>query len=332
MVFNMRIAPGLARARTGLLVLSLAGLLGACASLTPGDPAPTQFHMPTTASMTSPNPATASPAAPRLAGPGGTTAANAPGPRYKVGAPYQAGGVWYVPAEQPTYDEVGLASWYGDAFDGKPTANGEVFDMHAISAAHATLPMPCMVEVTNLENGRVLQVRMNDRGPFHPGRIIDMSHAAAQQLGFDIKGTTKVRVRYIGPAPLTGVAAPVTLAEASPIAPFTRPPHPIPTYQIVPPTRAALASTKPSGAMDRAPIMGGGYVVQAGAYASRTAAERAATRLASAGTTAVKPLDRGGATLYRVLVGPWSDTQAATVAKGRVMALGFNDARVSAAS
>jgi len=129
------------------------------------------------------------------------------GGRYKVGEPYQVAGIWYVPKEQPNYDETGTASWYGDAFNNKPTANGEVFDMHAISAAHPTLPMPSMVEVTNLDNGKSLQVRVNDRGPYVGGRLIDLSHAAAHELGYDNKGLAHVRVRYVGPAPLGETAA-----------------------------------------------------------------------------------------------------------------------------
>ena len=206
MVSIMAIAPGLARTRTAALVLSLAGLLGACANLTPETPAATRFAYPAV-----------SPGG-RDADPSTATAAPRPNPstggRYKVGAPYQAGGLWYVPAEQPGYDETGLASWYGDALHGKPTANGEIFDMRAVSAAHATLPMPCLVEVTNLENGRHMVVRLNDRGPYHPGRIIDLSRAGAEQLGFYLKGTAKVRVRYVGPAPLDGGAAEPSFAVA----------------------------------------------------------------------------------------------------------------------
>jgi rare lipoprotein A len=114
--------------------------------------------------------------------------------------PYQVGGRWYQPKEQPHYNEVGTASWYGGQHQGRPTANGETFDVARISAAHKTLPLPCMVEVTNLANGRKLKVRVNDRGPFVDDRIIDLSRAAADELGFANKGVTKVRVRYIGPA------------------------------------------------------------------------------------------------------------------------------------
>jgi rare lipoprotein A len=118
---------------------------------------------------------------------------------YKVGQPYQVDGTWYYPAEDLAYDETGIASWYGEAFHAKDTANGEVFDLNALTAAHKTLPMPSIVQVTNLENGRSLQLRVNDRGPFVRGRIIDVSRRAAQLLGFEGKGTAKVRVHVLAP-------------------------------------------------------------------------------------------------------------------------------------
>ncbi|MDP1630420.1 MAG: septal ring lytic transglycosylase RlpA family protein [Caulobacter sp.] len=114
--------------------------------------------------------------------------------------PYEVRGVWYTPKEDPRYDEKGIASWYGEQFHNRNTANGEVFDMDRPSAAHKTLPLPSMVEVTDLDTGRKIRVRVNDRGPFVAGRIIDLSRAAAQQLGTDRKGVARVRVRYLGPA------------------------------------------------------------------------------------------------------------------------------------
>lgn len=122
---------------------------------------------------------------------------------YKLGKPYQVGGIWYVPRADPHYDVKGVASWYGDQFHNRSTANGEVFNKYAMTAAHTTLPLPSIVEVTNLENGRKVKVRVNDRGPFVGGRVIDLSYAAARELGFDRKGLAKVRVRYMGLAPLT---------------------------------------------------------------------------------------------------------------------------------
>ncbi|MBL8833083.1 MAG: septal ring lytic transglycosylase RlpA family protein [Rhodospirillales bacterium] len=118
---------------------------------------------------------------------------------YKVGEPYQIAGVWYYPAEDWTYSETGIASFYGGErtgtnFHGRNTANGELYDMNALTAAHTTLPMPSLVRVTNLDNGRSIVLRVNDRGPFARGRIIDVSRRAAQLLGFEGQGTARVRV------------------------------------------------------------------------------------------------------------------------------------------
>src|SRR6266478_3441371 len=118
---------------------------------------------------------------------------------YKVGNPYQIDGAWYYPAEDWNYNETGIASWYGEAFHGKNTANGESFDLNAVTAAHRTLPLPTIVEVTNLDNGRSIQVRVNDRGPYARGRIIDLSRRSSQLLGFEPQGTAKVRVKILVP-------------------------------------------------------------------------------------------------------------------------------------
>lgn len=123
---------------------------------------------------------------------------------YKIGAPYQVAGRWYFPREEPHYDQTGIASWYGVDFHGRKTANGEVFDMNALTAAHPTLPLPSYVTVTNLQNGRSLLVRVNDRGPYAHGRLIDLSRRTAQELGLEQAGTGRVRVRFHGRAPLDG--------------------------------------------------------------------------------------------------------------------------------
>lgn len=116
---------------------------------------------------------------------------------YKVGNPYQIKGIWYYPKADYSYSEVGIASWYGPGFDGKATANGEVYDMNDLTAAHKTLPMPCVVRVTNLENGRSIKLRVNDRGPFVGDRIIDVSRRGAQLLGFYNAGTAQVKVEIV---------------------------------------------------------------------------------------------------------------------------------------
>jgi rare lipoprotein A len=134
--------------------------------------------------------ASAPPPPPRLAS-GRTPAYN---------RPYEVRGRWYRPAEQPGYDVVGLASWYSYESGGRTTADGERFDARIASAAHTTLPLPSWLEVTNLDNGRRIRVRLNDRGPFVAGRLIDLSRGAAEQLGYVNRGVARVRVRYLGPA------------------------------------------------------------------------------------------------------------------------------------
>src|SRR5712672_3390874 len=126
------------------------------------------------------------------------------GGTYRVGKPYTVAGRVYVPEEDTGYREEGLASWYGDDFHGRLTANGEVFDMDSLSAAHPTLPMPCYARVTNISNGKSLVVRVNDRGPYHGNRLIDVSNKAAQLLDFKGNGVARVRVEYVGRAPLEG--------------------------------------------------------------------------------------------------------------------------------
>lgn len=126
------------------------------------------------------------------------------GGNYKVGKPYKVAGKTYVPAEDPDYVAEGIASWYGRDFHGRKTANGEVFDMTSISAAHRTLPMPSYVRVTNLRNQRSIIVRVNNRGPYVAGRVLDVSYRTAELLGFAKFGVARVRVEYVGRAPLDG--------------------------------------------------------------------------------------------------------------------------------
>ena len=125
-----------------------------------------------------------------------------PGPHFKIGQPYKINGRWYYPEFVTEYEAVGVASWYGHSYHGRLTANGEVYDMYALTAAHPTLQLPSVVEVVNLENGRSLVLRVNDRGPFVDDRLIDLSLAAARELGFERQGLAQVQVRYLGLARL----------------------------------------------------------------------------------------------------------------------------------
>jgi rare lipoprotein A len=278
-------------------------------------------------------------------------------------APYQVGGFWYVPHDQPHYNETGIASWYGDAFQLKATADGEIFDMNEFSAAHTTLPLPSMVEVTNLDNGRKLVVRVNDRGPFVGGRIIDLSHAAARELGYDRAGTAHVRVRYVGPAPLAGPDAAVrhaqtTLPPAVPVAAGARRPAdedifadatqaaPAPAPLVKPPeavsvaTLAPLPSARTAGAAPAPEVAAfhgdgfheiapaGAFRIQAGAFGDQDNARKAVAQLAATGTATIEPFERGGQTLYRVTLPGPADEGEAHVLRDKVAGIGFTDARV----
>jgi rare lipoprotein A len=253
-----------------------------------------------------------------------------------TGKPYQVNGIWFVPREQPNYNEVGTASWYGDAFHQRATASGELFDMNAVSGAHTTLPLPSIVEVTNLDNGRRLKVRVNDRGPFVGDRIIDLSREAARELGYERSGLARVRVRYVGPAPLLGPAAGVRVARAAP------PPR-TPTR-----TRAAGASYQQQAAFTAAPVAApppppppmdtapsappsaatASFRVQAGAFSEEARARRAAAQLAAVGPAVVEPVEREGTTLWRVLLPAPQDELQAWNLRQRVAEAGFADARV----
>jgi rare lipoprotein A len=123
------------------------------------------------------------------------------GAKRQVGQPYSVNGPTYVPREEPGYDAVGIASWYGTRYHGRHTASGEIFDMNSATAAHPTLPFGTRVQVANLENGRSVGLRINDRGPFVRRRIIDVSRRAAQVLAFVQKGTARVRVQLVQAAP-----------------------------------------------------------------------------------------------------------------------------------
>jgi rare lipoprotein A len=205
------------------------------------------------------------------------------GGSFKIGRPYELNGRTYVPAEDPNYRTEGMASWYGPDFHGKPTANGEIFDMNGISAAHPTLPMPGYLRVTNLGNGRSIIVRINDRGPYARERVTDVSVGAAKALGFYEQGLARVRIEYVGRAPLSGSddrmllatlryssPAPVpSLARVAAAAPFALPSGP---------EKAGLRSTRtlPQATPPRPPSANGGaarpVVVRAPSPSEPTAA------------------------------------------------------------
>ena len=222
--------------------------------------------------------------------------------RVKIGQPYMVMGHWYTPADDPTYDVTGIASWYGPGFHALATANGERYDQDAISAAHKTLPLPCFVEVSNLDNGRVLTVRVNDRGPFVDGRIIDLSRRSAQLLGVDRPGTAHVRVRRVFP-------------DAVQVAALTPPPAPLPAAP-----RAEPAPV-PGGAAAAVP---GAIFIQVAAVSD---AGRAAWLKGYLVSFAPSVVERSPAGLWRVRLGPFASAVAATPILAEVQAAGYTDAR-----
>jgi rare lipoprotein A len=272
---------------------------------------------------------------------------------YKIGDPYQIGGVWYYPHEDLTYDETGIASWYGEDFHGRYTANGEVFDLNALTAAHPTLPMPSIVQVTNLENGRTIDLRVNDRGPYLRGRIIDVSRRAAQLLGFEAPGTAKVRVRILpaesiqaklvalhdsgadqvaesapplpeAPVQAQALATPpgVRVAQAAVPLPPPQPTHPPPdmprTYAMPPlPATVTMVAVRPTS-----------IYIQAGAFTQADNALRLKAKLTSLGNVNVTDARVNGANLYRVRIGPVGSVDEADRLLERVVGSGVPEARI----
>ncbi|HZP97979.1 MAG TPA: septal ring lytic transglycosylase RlpA family protein [Reyranella sp.] len=282
---------------------------------------------------------------------------------YKVGAPYTIDGVTYVPQEEFNHVETGVASWYGPGFHGKYTANGETYDQHDHTAAHRTLQMPSIVRVTNLDNGRSTVVRINDRGPYARSRIIDLSRAAADDLGIVRNGTAHVRIDQL-PAESMAVkqiamnggstaeqdevvarAGSYSQPPAVMVASANPPPAPPPTpavevqasYPRQPvaattdgrsPTIASLAARNPATAPVVPPT--GGFYVQAGAFSTMGNAERQRSLITSYGAVEIMPASAGGREVYRVRLGPYTTSDAAGIVADRLKRSGYGDARVVA--
>ncbi len=269
---------------------------------------------------------------------------------YKIGEPYEISGVWYYPKEEPDYDQTGIASWYGQPFHGRSTANGETFDMNGLSAAHKTLPLPSVVTVTNLENGRSLRLRVNDRGPFVHGRIIDVSRRAAQLLGFERNGTARVRVRVAGASSggfilakpetpeeeRTAIAAVPREAVASePLPPpeGTAAPQPVaeqpPPRAASPPPEAAPAEPAASGpVLVVMPVQPTQLFVQAGAFSFYDNARRLGSKLTGMGPTVISTTTVGGKRFYRVRIGPLDTLEVADNTLERMIQSGYPGARI----
>ena len=272
---------------------------------------------------------------------------------YKVGKPYSINGVWYYPKVDYAYTETGIASWYGPNFHGKKTANGEIFDMNRVSAAHRTLPMPSIVRVTNLNSGRTLVIRVNDRGPFAHGRIIDLSRRAAQLLGFERAGTAPVRVAILaeesrqialdaitpsrGSEPKRPDAAPTISVTSSTL------PAPQGTKTAKPPPEKFKVATaeNPKEKSGRSkpvlatvdeqvtikPVSADPKIyVQAGAFSQFQNAHKVRAVLKQLGPTKITQIDYNKRPLFRVRIGPIFDISEADQVLASVIKAGYPDA------
>jgi rare lipoprotein A len=254
-----------------------------------------------------------------------------PGGEYKVGRPYVVLGVRYVPGVDPDYDEAGIASWYGADFAGLLTANGETYDMNALTAAHKTLPLPSYVRVTNLDNGRSLVVRVNDRGPFVNGRIIDMSRRSAQLLGFERAGTARVRVRVLGRGDDGFIAARPQTSDEERFAPEAAPLLPVETAQLDPPVGIEEAPPRQFAAdpaVSFGPAAETTMFVQAGAFAEFRNANLLSAKLRRIGDWRITSVVIDGTELYRVRFGPVLTVNEADLILAQVIEIGHPEARI----
>ena len=240
-------------------------------------------------------------------GGGGPRPATGEGGHYKLGRAYEINGRWYQPVYDPSYEARGIASWYGEPFHGRTTANGERFDKNRLSAAHTTLPLPSLVEVTNVENGRSLVLRVNDRGPFVGDRIIDLSEAAAEELGFKHAGLAEVEVRFVRLAEATGA-----------------PPRPEPRTRVAraePHARRARPATRTASLADCEL-----WYVQAGAFRDRESARDVAAVIETLFDGSIGGHSVREGELTRVRVGPFAGRDAAHRALAKVARRGYGDA------
>lgn len=278
---------------------------------------------------------------------------------YKVGKPYKIKGRWYRPNSSYSYNETGIASWYGQRFHNKKTANGEIFNKNELTAAHKTLPLPCLARVTNLENGRSIVVRVNDRGPFSGKRIIDLSQRAAQLLRFEKQGIAKVRVQVMKEeskaiadamrsygtyakrrvAPVQAKAAkPVRLASHQ--QPYNPKPYKstnkirvakVETVSLPPVSKPqTIATFKPAPVVRQVNVTGANNIyVQAGAFKNIEYARRLQKRLAPIGKVVLAQAVVRDEKYYRVRLGPINSVKKADRVVDRVISSGASsEARI----
>lgn len=263
-------------------------------------------------------------------------------PHYKVGNPYEIKGLWYYPERDLNYDETGIASWYGEETVGL-TANGEVFEPGIVSAAHKTLPMPSAVRVTNLENGRSLVVRVNDRGPFVSGRIIDLSREGARLLGFQKNGIARVRVQILaeeslrlereakaGNFPQIGTQAnapkPQTSAAAVPKVSLNSNAKKKKQQETVS-AIDLLSSTRTTEVIELNPV-DTTIFIQIGAFGELGNAEVVRNKVRNFGKVEISSFDDGGKLIHRVRMGPFTDILEADKALNQVLNSGYRGAKI----
>jgi rare lipoprotein A len=241
-------------------------------------------------------------------------------PGYKIGNPYRIAGQWYKPEERFDLVQHGIASWYGPGFHGRLTANGEQYDMHAFTAAHRTLQLPSIVRVENLENGKTVIVRVNDRGPYVDGRIIDLSRKAAAALDLQHKGLARVKVAVLPDHSRRVAAMAKNKANVGAMDDIVLDLNANPPADYVPQPPVRVADNRPVGDV----------FLQAAVFSVEQYATRARTLLRGVGPVVITPMQRGDRTLYRVQVGPYGDRSEADAALRRVREVGFEGAHVVA--
>lgn len=252
------------------------------------------------------------------------------GGRRHVGKPYEIHGKKYYPKDVASYERSGTASWYGPKFHRRMTSNGEWFDMNDLTGAHKTLPLPSYVKVTNLSNGKQAVLRLNDRGPFAHNRIIDLSKRSSEILGFKGRGTAKVRVVYLGKAPIAHDGSHLAAMNRkylskdhySRVASAMNYSGSQTQFAEAQPERPVQAMSVPK------PVESGQYFVQAASFSSPDNAMRAKVSLSEIGPVDIMPVSVGERTLYRVSVGPLSSAESAEQAKYEIAERGMPGARV----
>ncbi len=274
---------------------------------------------------------------------------------YRLGKPYKVNGVWYFPAENPRYDEIGYASWYGSEFHNKRTANGEIFDKNRLTGAHKTLPLPSVVRVTNVENNKSVILRVNDRGPFTSDRLIDVSERAAKLLEFPDKGVTRVRVEIlpeeskvaVQQTSRRGSVEAVSLPEKKTqmVERLSQPQgkDAIIIAEAAPEEASSGEEVKETSNLFDAPVMSAEaseptsaspvgsanpIYIQVGIFRKQENAENTVQKVSSVGPAKSWLSEVGGKVLYRVQVGPFDDMGEAQKALAQIKQQGLPDAYI----